>query len=40
MFRLVSCLIIQIVVCMFQNIETKNPLQIKQYIYIMFVPKI
>ena len=27
-------------ICMFQNIETKNPLQIKQYIYIMFVPKI
>ena len=25
--------------CMFKNIETKNPLQIKQYIYIMFVPK-
>ena len=24
---------------MFKNIETKNPLQIKQYIYIMFVPK-
>ena len=27
-------------ICMFQNIETKNPLQIKQYIYIMFVSKI
>ena len=27
-------------VYMFQNIETKNPLQIKQYIYIMFVSKI
>ena len=27
-------------ICMFQNIETKNPWQIKQYIYIMFVPKI
>ena len=29
-----------ILICMFQNIETKNHLQIKQYIYIMFVPKI
>ena len=25
---------------MFQNIETKNPLQIKQYIYILDAPKI
>ena len=31
---------IEFIVYMFQNIETKNPLQIKQYIYIMFVSKI
>ena len=26
----------KIMIYKFQNIETKNPLQIKQYIYIMF----